>query len=154
MPPRSQMPRDASQMLPRSQMPRCSPAVPQMLPRCFPDASQMLPRCFPYPGCPDATQMLPSQMLPRCFPDDPQMLPRCKGHPDCCSASSSPKWLPNASQKKKICLGSRAGVMNSICCYVCMYVGTSLVCWQMLFHYLQDVWDLKHDCSREVYVCM
>jgi len=23
----------------------------------------------------------------------------------------------------------------------------------MLFHYLQDVWDLKHDCSREVYVC-
>jgi hypothetical protein len=24
----------------------------------------------------------------------------------------------------------------------------------MLFHYLQNVWDLAHDCSGEVYVCM
>jgi hypothetical protein len=56
-------------------------------PRCFPDASQMLPRCIPYV----------SQLPPRCLPDASRMLPRC--FPDASSASSSFKWLPNASQK-------------------------------------------------------
>ena len=92
---------DASQMPPRSQMPR--------------DASQMPPRCFPDSRCPDATQMLPrclpdaSLMFPRCLPDDsqipnaPEMSPTTsKVPPDGSSASSSPKWLPNASQKNSV----------------------------------------------------
>ena len=45
-----------------------------MPPRCLPDASQI----------PDATQMLPR---------------RSKFPPDGSSASSSPKWLPNSSQR-------------------------------------------------------
>ena len=68
------------------------------------DVSQMPPRCFPDPRCPDATQM-----LPRCLPDDsqipnaPEMSPTTsKVPPDGSSASSSPKWLPNASQKNSV----------------------------------------------------
>ena len=88
----------------------------QMHPRCFPDVSQMPPRCFPDPRCSDATQMLPrclpdaSLMFPRCLPDDsqipnaPEMSPTTsKVPPDGSSASSSPKWLPNVSQKNSVC---------------------------------------------------
>ena len=79
------------------------------------DASQMHHRCFPDPRYPDATQMLPrclpdaSLMLPRCLsdaskiPNAPEMPPTTsKFPPDGSSASSSPKWLPNASQKDSV----------------------------------------------------
>ena len=105
--------------------------APQMLPRCLPD-----PRCPQGAShrcladgsqIPDAIQMLPtdaSQMPPRCFPDASQMFPICFPDPRCPPNASHaiqilPRWVLSLKLSqmvykclsKKICLGSRVGVL-------------------------------------------